>query len=75
MSLGISLDVVADVAQMSGKRQRRSWRRMEKSREAGFDHHLVKPVSPPELMKLLARILDQSSDRESVERRAPLSDS
>ena len=24
------------------------------SREAGFDHHLVKPVDPHELMKLLA---------------------
>ena len=29
----------------------------ERSREAGFDHHLLKPVNPESLQQLLASIL------------------
>lgn len=29
---------------------------VRKSREAGFDHHMVKPVDPPALMTLLAEL-------------------
>jgi CheY-like chemotaxis protein len=31
-----------------------------RSREAGFNHHLTKPVDPPVLTKLLARLFAQS---------------
>ena len=29
---------------------------VRRSREAGFDHHMVKPVDPAALMKLLAEL-------------------
>ncbi|HVT08844.1 MAG TPA: chemotaxis protein CheB [Polyangia bacterium] len=36
------------------------------SREAGFDEHLVKPVQPDELLKVLARIQGQSGTADGV---------
>ena len=33
----------------------------QRTREAGFDHHLVKPVDPTALMRLLAKISETSA--------------
>jgi len=38
-----------------------------RSQEAGFDHHMVKPVGPQELMKLLAGLRPaQSNERRDL---------
>jgi CheY-like chemotaxis protein len=36
------------------------------SQEAGFDEHLVKPVQPDELLRVLARIQGQSGTADGV---------
>ena len=44
----------------------------QRAKEAGFDHHLVKPVEPDHLLKLLADLTTRSSRRQSeVEPPAP----
>jgi CheY-like chemotaxis protein len=32
------------------------------TQEAGFDHHLVKPVEPQKLQELMARLVEQKKD-------------
>ena len=49
----------AAVGQEHGPHRRDGWGQEEdrrRSHEAGFDHHLVKPVDPHALMKLLAEL-------------------
>ena len=36
----------------------------QRSQEAGFDYHLVKPVDPKELQKLLAMLTEQARPEE-----------
>ena len=40
-----------------------------RSKEAGFDHHLVKPIDPDALMELLASLSHVASDERRASRR------